>query len=296
MTRDYLLFLGCTTPARGLAYELSARKIADKLDITFHDDDRFACCGFTVRALDEDAAMAMAARNLAIAEEREMDICTLCTGCASFPAEVNHLMKTDDEQRDRLNDLLAKIDLHYDGDVDVKHISRVLHEDIGLDAISKQVTTPLKGLKIAAHYGCHMTKPSAAFGNYDSVENPRVLDDLVAATGATALPYATKKECCGGNIYAVNEDLAYAMANRKLADLTKEGADAITLACTFCDIMYEHNQRKIAQTFNADYNIPVLYLPQLLGLSFGMSPQELGLQLARVRPQALLQKIAEAGK
>ncbi len=296
MTRDYLLFLGCTTPARGLAYELSARKIAEKLDIRFLDDDRFACCGFTVRPLDEDAAMAMAARNLAIAEERGMDICTLCTGCASFPAEVNRLMKEDEAQRDRLNGLLGKIGLHYDGGVDVKHISRVLHEDVGPEAIKGQVTKPLKGIRIAAHYGCHMTKPSAAFGAYDSVENPRVLDDLITATGATALPYATKNECCGGNIYAVDEALAYAMANKKLADLTTEGADAITLACTFCDIMYEHNQRKIAQTFDADYSIPVLYLSQLLGLSFGMKPQELGLQLARVRPQELLKKIAEAGK
>ncbi|MFH1721034.1 MAG: CoB--CoM heterodisulfide reductase iron-sulfur subunit B family protein [Candidatus Altiarchaeota archaeon] len=296
MKRKYLLFLGCTTPARGLNYEQSARIVAEKLGIEFIDESRFACCGFTVRPLNEQAAMAMAARNLAIAEEKGLDICTLCTGCASFPAEVNRLMKTNQEQKNKINELLAEIGLHYNGSVKVSHITRILHEDIGCAEIKKHVVEPLTGVKIAAHYGCHMTKPSEAFSNYDSVEYPHVLDDLTSATGAIPIEYQTKKDCCGGNIYAINEDLAYTMANKKLSELTTIGADAITLACTFCDIMYEHNQRKIAQKFDSQYNIPVLYLPQLLGLSFGISPQDLGMQLNRVRTQPLLDKIKGVSK
>jgi heterodisulfide reductase subunit B len=232
--REYALFLGCTVPVRALNYEMSARKIADAFGIKLIDLDDFTCCGFTLKSINYNASLIMAARSLAIAEENKLDICTLCSACTSFLTEVNKELKEDSRLKKEINEDLASIGRTYNGTVEVKHFARVLYEDVGMDKIKEKVANPLEGVKIAAHYGCHYLKPSEIY-NFEDPEAPFTLDELIEATGATSVDYEEKNLCCGGGILGIEEDIALEMSNEKLESI-KDNADAMVLVCLFCII------------------------------------------------------------
>ena len=135
-------------------------------------------------------------------------------------------------------------------------------------------------------------RPSQLYG-FDNSEVPHTLDELVRVTGADSLEYQDKKMCCGGSVLGIDEELAVTMANHKLKIAKTKGADALVSICPFCTVMYEDNQRKAEAKFNMQYGIPVLYYPQLLGLSFGLDSNAVGFRFNRVKPDALLEKIAQ---
>jgi heterodisulfide reductase subunit B len=174
----------------------------------------------------------------------------------------------------------------------VRHFARVLYEEVGKDEIKKHFTKSLEGLKIASHYGCHYLKPSEIYDNFDQVEDPHSLDEMVALTGATVVDYANKKRCCGGPVLAVDEKTSLAVAKEKLDDIRESGANVINLVCPFCSVMYDSNQKGIETAFSATYNIPVLYLTQLLGLAMGFDRKELGLNMNVVKTKDALAKYA----
>ncbi len=289
----YALFLGCTVPVRSLNYELSARRVAESLGIELLDINGFACCGYPVKALDHDTALLLAARNLCVAEERGLNICTLCSACTGTLAEANRALKTHPEAHRKVNQHLKEtLGKSYHGAVEVKHFARVLFHDVGLDRIRERVNVDLSSLHLAAHYGCHYLKPSPLYEHIEDPENPHTLDDLIEATGATSLLFEGRDRCCGGGVLGVDEGVALAMAREKLDRVVAAGGDGIVLFCPFCDIMYGSSQRKIEKTFGTHYGVPVLYLPQLLGLAMGISSEELGFRLNRVKPKGLLEKVA----
>jgi len=289
--KKYSLFLGCTIPVRGQNYEASTRKVAQALGMEFIHIPNFSCCGYPMNSLDIETGEWMAARNLALAEKQNTDICTICTACTGVLTEVSKDLAENEEKRKKVNTHLKDIGLEYNGTVKVRHFARILYEQVGLEAIASKIVHPLHGLRIAPHYGCHYLKPHEIYEGFDSPEDPRTLDELIGVTGATSVNYMNKMKCCGGAVLAVDENLALKIAKEKLDILKQLDVDALCLVCPFCSVMYESNQRKIESGFDVKYNIPVLYLPQILGLAMGMEPKELGLNMNRVRPKELLQKI-----
>ncbi len=280
---QYLLYLGCTVPVRALQYEISARKVAERLGIQFVDIAEFSCCGYPIKSVNHDAYLLMAARNLALAEKRGLPICTLCSSCGGSLAEAAHEIEEDEA--------LRKLGMQYEGRVPVFHFTRVLQQAAGSKRIAEQVKVDLSSLRFAPHYGCHYTKPSVLFHRADDPENPRSLDELIEATGAQSIAYEDKLACCGGGVLAIDEQIALAMAQRKLEHVRAQQADAMVLICPFCSIMYESNQRKIEKAFGTEYKLPILFYPQLLGLAFGLEPDELGLKMNRVKTTELVKKI-----
>jgi len=290
---SYALFLGCTIPARARNYEQSARKIAEKLGIELIDQENFICCGFPVKSADKNSAMKLGAYNLALAEEQGLDICTLCSSCTSALTEAIHQLPEEPSILKKINKKLDTIGLVYKGTSRVRHFARILYEEIGVEEIKSHFKKELRDLKIAIHYGCHYLKPSEIYDNFDSVEDPRTLDILVAATGAKVVDYAGKKRCCGGPVLPVDEKTALAVAKQKLDDIKAAGADAICLVCPFCAVMYDSNQKSIETEFEESYGLPVLYLPQIIGLAMGYDRKELGLNTNVVKTKALLSRFFE---
>ena len=286
----YTLFLGCTIPARSRNYELSARKVAHKLGIELVDVENFICCGFPVKSAEIRSAMILGSYNLALAEKNGLDLCTLCSSCTSALTEVAHYLSEDEHVRAEINESLSQVGLHYKGGVKVKHFARILYEEIGMDEIKKHFERDLSDLCIAVHYGCHYLKPSEIYDHFDSVENPHTLDEMVALTGAKVVNYMNKKRCCGGPVLPVDEKTALSMAKEKLDDIAEAGADAICLVCPFCSVMYDSNQKGIEAEFNTAYNLPVLYLTQILGLAMAFDRKELGLNMNVVKTKELLSK------
>lgn len=286
----YALFLGCTIPARSRHYELSARKVARKLGIELVDVESFICCGFPVKSSDIKSAMVLGAYNIALAEKQGLDLCSLCSSCTSALTEVAHHLAHDEEAKGEVNEHLSRVGLKYDQGAKVRHFARILYEEVGMDELKKHFTRSLEGLSIANHYGCHYLKPSEIYDNFDQVEDPHTLDEMVALTGATVVDYANKKRCCGGPVLAVDEKTSLAVAKEKLDDIVEAGANAINLVCPFCSVMYDSNQKGVETAFNVSYNIPVLYLTQILGLAMGMDRKELGLNMNVVKTKDLLSK------
>jgi heterodisulfide reductase subunit B len=296
------LYLGCTVPVRAMNYELSARRTAERLGIELVDLDSFACCGYPTRSLSWEAALLMAANNLALAEEQGMDICTLCSACTSTLVEANKRLQEDGDLRDRLNRQLAEsTGRQYDGTVKVRHYARILYEDIGPQRLREMAEltlaqgqgVDLSSFGFAAHYGCHYLKPAHIYGGLDDPENPHTLSELIEATGARLVPYEEENECCGGGILAIDQETALAITKGKLDHICAAGADGMVLICPFCDIMYEINQRSIERQFEVTYRLPVLYYPQLLGLALGFTPDEMGFRLNRVKARKLMQQFAK---
>lgn len=287
----YALFLGCTVPVRALNYELAARKVGEKLGLEFLDIPEFSCCGFPVKSVDRMTFMLMAAENLSLAEEANLDICTLCSACSSVLTEVDKQLKENRALRNRINEDLSVTNRKYHGKIHVKHFVRILHEDVGLTKIKEMVKRPLSEFNFTAHYGCHYLKPSEVYGKFDEPENPRTLDELIRVTGAQSIPYEDKNECCGGGVLGVEEATALKIAALKLDHIKASGADALVLICPFCNIMYEGNQKKIERQSETEFNLPVLYYPQVLGLALGIPPDELGFRMNRVKPREILSRL-----
>ncbi|MCX8036813.1 MAG: CoB--CoM heterodisulfide reductase iron-sulfur subunit B family protein, partial [Candidatus Sumerlaeia bacterium] len=198
--RPYALYLGCTIPARVQHFEIASRKVAERLGIQLVDVADFACCGYPIASLDARTARLLAARNLALAERAGCDILALCTACTGSLTEAAHELQSDPALRESLNADLAAVGLRYDGTVRVRHLVRVLWEEVGREKIQAAVVRPLDGLLFAPHYGCHYLKPAEAHGDFEDPESPRTLDDLIAWTGARTLDYPGKLRCCGGGV------------------------------------------------------------------------------------------------
>lgn len=288
----YALFLGCTIPVRSQNYEMSAREVAKKLGITFVDIEEFSCCGFPMKSASTETALLLTAKNLAVAAEKKMDICTLCNACTGVLTEANKELSENKELREKINEKLKDIDKEYKKGVKIRHFSRILYEDIGLERLKDTVKRDLSSLRISVHYGCHYERPKDLYDDFDDPENPISLDRLVEATGANSVDYKGKLDCCGGAILGVQEDIALEMAKNKLDNVSANKVDALVTHCPFCSIMYEDNRRKIETKFDVQYNdLPVLFYPQLLGLAMGMDKKQLGFRLNKIKANALLEKL-----
>lgn len=290
---EALLFLGCTVPVRNLNYEVAARLTAKKLGITLRDHEAFGCCGFPVKSLNARDTLVIAARNLALADREGLEICVLCNACMGTLAEAAHTLDHNPELKAEVNKRLETVGLKYEGPVRVRHYMRLLWEEVGHEAIRAAVTRPLSDVVLAPHYGCHYLKPSELTVGFDSPDVPRTLSELISVTGAQVIDYASMKDCCGGGVLGMSEEVANALARVKLEELSRSNVHAMVLVCPFCNVMYEGQQKKIAKAAGADIKVPVVYYPQILGLALGMSSEELGFKLNRIKPADLL-KIVEA--
>lgn len=289
MTR-YLMFLGCAIPYRIPSYEVSARKVLEQLDVELIEMPEFNCCGLPIDSVDHDAMLVLAARNLFLAEQKNMDILTLCPGCAGNLRKVNKSLEEDKKFKEHLNDLLKEIGMKVEGGkIRVRHLIQALFEDIGLDRIKETVRNPLSGLRVAEHNGCHILRPTKYIG-FDDPENPVILKKLIEATEAECLDYMYETDCCGAPIVGVNDKIPLHLAGDKLRNIKAVNAEALITVCPFCHMMFDINQPRIERLLNEKFGIPVLHYPQLLGLAMGLTPEELALNELRVTPTNILNK------
>jgi len=291
----YLMFLGCAIPYRVAAFEISGRKVLGKLGVELVEMPEFNCCGLPLDPVSHETMLILAARNLALAEQKGLDIITLCPGCAGTLKKVNTMLKADEHLRDEINRHLKEVGLEYKGKQNAKHLMQVLIEDVGLEKIKNSVVKPLTMLRVAEHNGCHILRPKEFIG-FDDPEDPKTLKTLIEVTGATCLDYMDETECCGAPSVGVSDKIALQLAKDKLTHMKMVDAEAMITICPFCHIMYDTNELRIEKMFSEVYGIPVLHYPQLLGLAQGMKPDELGFSDLRVDVSKILAKVCEGAK
>jgi heterodisulfide reductase subunit B len=286
----YLLFSGCSIPQKENAYELSARKVANKCGIELEDFKEANCCGFFLESIDHFSAEALAARNLVLAEQSGLDIVTLCPGCFGHLKKTRAHLLEDSGLRDRMNKILKKGSKQFEGSINVKHFTQVLVEDVGVEKIADTITNPLVNLRVVTHWGCHIMKPSDRI-LFDNPENPEQLNSLIELSQAQLVHYMEEKLCCGAPALGVDETLSLKLLREKLASIETANASAIITVCPFCHIHLDLNQLSIEEEFSEIYEIPVLHYTQLLGLAQDFSPDELGLFENRTPVDDMLDKL-----
>ncbi len=291
----YLMFLGCAVPYRVASYEISARKVLQKLGVELVEMPEFSCCGLPMDPVSHEMMILLAARNLALAEKQDTNILTLCPGCAGTLKKVNKMLKDDKALREEINSHLKEAGLEFKGTIGVKHILQALREDIGIERIRKAVTKPLTMLKVAEHVGCHLLRPKEYVG-FDDPEDPESLKVLIEATGATCLDYMDETECCGAPSVGINDAIPLQLTRDKLNHIKAVDAEALITICAFCHMMYDTNQPRIERMSNETYGIPVLHYPQLLGLAMGIPPEELAFNELRVNATPIIKRVLEGEK
>jgi heterodisulfide reductase subunit B len=289
---SYALFLGCTIPARQPHYEVSARKALAKLGIELVDLDNMTCCAPPpLQSIDLETSLSIAAYNICLAEESDLNMVTLCTGCFESLAMANATLKENEKLRARVNQILSNAGKEFKGTKEVKHYLQVLMDDVGLDRLKKSVSKDLGKLKVASFSGCHLLRPSALL-KFDDPERPHIFDDLIGALGAESIWYRNKLKCCGGLLRGYADDVALAIAREKIVNTTKAGADCISTLCPFCFLTLDLGQMLIKSTFHEEYNIPVLHYSELLSLGLGIDPKELALDFHKIKVDNVLNKIS----
>ncbi|MEM2912767.1 MAG: CoB--CoM heterodisulfide reductase iron-sulfur subunit B family protein [Candidatus Bathyarchaeia archaeon] len=288
----YMFFLGCTIPYRVSSYEISARKVLQRLSVDLVEMPEFNCCGLPLEPLSHELTLILSARNIAIAEREGLNILTLCPGCSGTLKKTNKALKEDKSLKEEINGRLKEVGLEFKGSVNVKHISQFLIEDVGLDRIKKSVIKPLRGLKVSEHSGCHLSRPRK-YLEFEDPENPKALKTLIEATGAKYVEYMDETECCGATVAGIDDKISLSLVREKLSHIKSAGAEALITMCPSCHIMYDANQIRVERMFKETYNIPVLHYTQLLGLAMGISPEELGFDELRVNPSKIVKYAME---
>jgi len=292
--KAYGFFWGCQIPARLAFMEKSTRMVTSTLGVDIRDIEGLTCCpyDFMVKNKDPQTWMLTAARNLALAEAQEVDLVEVCNGCYRTLKNVATTLKTNPILRKKINEQLAAVDLAYEARYDVKHFIQLMHDDVGTTTIKKRVVRPLAGVKIAVHYGCHMSRPHTA-GTFDDPLFPTKFDALITALGAKSVPYETKNLCCGEALATSgNTEEAEGMARTKLIELSKKKVDAMAVVCPACFLQYDAKQAILARR-GEQFNIPVLTLAELMGFAFGFEPVEMGVEMHKVSTDSFFEAWAQ---
>jgi len=278
---EFALFLGCTIPARLNQYESSSRAVLEKLGVGLVDIREFNCCGYPLRNIDFKVFILSSARNLALAEKKNLNVMALCKCCYGSLKKADFLMRENTALLKGVNSILKKEGLKYEGRIEVKHLLSVLHKDIGIEAIKGKMATTFRGLKIATHYGCHALRPSQVVG-FDNPVAPSLFDQLVEVTGAESIEWAMKLECCGAPLWGINDQLSMNLTSKKLTDGKKSGADYICAACPYCHIQFDKVQKMILSQKNENHPLPSILYTQLLGLTLRVDRKVLGLEMNEI--------------
>jgi heterodisulfide reductase subunit B len=283
--KHYTYYPGCSAEATAIPLGISVPAVAKALDIDLAELEDWNCCGSTpYHSVNKLEAAAMAARNLAIAEKTGLDLVTPCSNCYVVLASVNEHLKELPSFREKVDEALAAGNLEYGGGVKVRHLAEVLYTDITPEVIASKVTRPLKGLKVAAYYGCQLVRPNG----FDDPESPHSLDDLVTSLGAEAVPWEMKARCCGSSLIMPEPDVALELINKILRNAQEHGAQCLITPCPLCQINLDAYQSQVNSKFKTSYNLPVLFVTQLMGVALGIPAKELALSKNIVSPMRVL--------
>jgi len=280
---SYVFFPGCSLDGTAKDFHRSTLAVAAKLGLEMPELKDWICCGSTA-AHSTDPLLADALPAKSLANAGGATVAVACAACYSRLKAANHHIAGDAAVRARVARVVGG---DYDGLTPVRHLLEILCREIGLPRIAQTIRRPLAGLKVACYYGCLLTRPPE-ITNFDDAENPTLMDRLMETAGATALEWPHKTECCGASYSITDASIVLELSNEILAMAKAAGADCIATACPLCQLNLDMRQKDIEARFGRQYQLPVFYFTQLLGLAMGCPAEELSLGSLVVEPQELL--------
>ena len=288
----YAFYPGCVS--RGGTPELytSTIAVAGKLGIELEEIVGASCTGAGV--LQEKGLKlgdTLNARTFAMAERMGLTtIMTICSTCQGVMAQANYRLLKDPDYLTEINDELKPEGLEYTGRIVVKHLAWIVVEEIGLHALKALVTNPMPELKVAPFYGCSILRPSWALGFDENPDRDKYLERIIEACSAEPVNFPGRERCCGFPIMLINERNSMAMVGAHTHNAKEAGADAMVTPCPLCHLNLDGQQPKAQAQLGMRIGLPILHLPQLIGMAMGISSKELGLGKHIVSTKAILDK------
>lgn len=294
----YAFYPGCA--AKGATPELykSTVEVAQALNLDLVELTDFNCCGAgVITEADPDLAYTLIARNLAMAEQMGLStLMTICGTCQGVIGGTNRLLQESDALRSRINERLQEsTGMTYQGNVKVKHLQWIIVKDFGLEELKKRIVRPLSDIHIAPFYGCYILRPAENLG-FDDPIDPSSLERLITALGARPVEYEGRNKCCGFPVLLERNEIATSMVAKHVGEAKEKGGEVMVTPCPLCHMSLDIYQDQASKKSKKDLSMPILHLPQLLGLALGIDPKRLGVRHHLVPTTPLIDLLGTADK
>ena len=265
---------GCALHGSSNDYATSVRSCLGKLGVGLRELDDWICCGATAaHSLNHKLAVALPARNLALAKRDGMtELLAPCPMCSMELLRANRALAACPRLRKEISEI---VELEVDGSTRVLNLIQVLQK-INLDVIVRQVVRPLNGFRPACYYGCLLTRPPQDV-QFDDCEQPSSMETLLAALGAEPVDWNYKTECCGAGMTLADEETVLNLSHKILSDAAAHNASCIVVACPMCHVNLDMKQADIERRFGVQHELVIYYLSDLIGLALGIDEKILGI-------------------
>ena len=282
----YAYYPGCSLHSTAKEYDISAQAVCKALDIELQEIPGWVCCGASsAHATSELLSLALPAKNLVMARDMGLDVLVCCAACYSRLRIANAAIGSNDNNRARVNEVVGT---DYDGQVQVRHLLDVLVTEYGLDNLRKRASKELTDWKVAAYYGCLLTRPPEVVA-FDNAESPTSMDRLAETLGAKAVNWPYKTQCCGQSLSLTRTDVVLKLCHDILRMAVDNGADCIMVACPLCQSNLDLRQAQVNKLYKTEFAVPIVYFTQLIGLALGIGAKDLGLYKLVTSPKRLLE-------
>ena len=280
---------GCTLKANAKNFEDSALYSLEQLGIEVEELSRWNCCGTVFSLATDDLIHHMAPiRNLIRVKESGSDrVMTLCAMCYNTLKRANERMKADPESLEKINKVMYKEEIDYEGDVEILHLLELIRDEIKFENLTNKVVKPLENLKIACYYGCMLVRPREI--GFDDVENPTVMESLISALGGDPVDFPYKTECCGAYQTVDKPDIIAERTNQIIGSAKNRGAEVMVVSCPLCAFNLDHRQKQTVQIYQDFKGLPILYFTQLLAIALNCTEDTLKFDLHYFDPKPILQ-------
>ena len=287
----YAFFQGCNIPVRIPQYAEATQALLGLFQIELQVTPEFNCCGYPMRNVDEKSYLLPSVRNLALAEKAGLDIVVICNCCFQSLKKTERMMATNKELAEELNRMLEKEGLAYSGKTTINHYLSVLYNEVGLNTIKDKLVYRYTELNCAVIHGCHLLRPREITG-FDNSFVPAITNELLAIAGATSVDWPGSLECCGAALAGFNDELSLKLLAEKITGARERDAAFITPICSYCHLQFDTAQPDNLETLGQSTSLPVLLLPQLLGLCLGLGADQLGIRQNRTITAEHLNQLA----
>jgi heterodisulfide reductase subunit B len=289
--KQYAFYPGCSSQKGASAsnFLTSIKVMTEKLDIQLNEIPDWNCCGASIGYGEggELPRLVINARNLAIAEKElpGQDMVSGCPACWLATRETHERLAEHASLLAETNEALKEAGMNLKNTVRARHMTEVLIEDIGFEAMKKPVVKPLDGLKIAGYVGCQTNRPFGIAG--ESFEDPKYLDKMIETVGAEPVKYEQKVTCCGGALAFSEPERSQKQIRGIVESAYDNGADMIVTPCQLCQANVEIYQSEINKKQGTKLNMPVVYYTQLMSIAYGGSAGEAGLNGQLIKAEKL---------
>ncbi len=260
--RYYAYYPGCAMESEGVPIEKSLVAVCKVLGIELKEIEDWTCCGASAAHVsDVLLPLVLPAKDLLKAEKMGLEVVAPCAACYNRMRQANHKLRENAQLRQKVNQVLRA---EYHAQVKVRHISDVVVNEYGLEAIVKQLKNDLKGMKVVCYYGCLSARPQKIVA-FDDPVYPSYLDRLIRTLGGEPLEWPFKTECCGGSLLLARVDVVQKLVDDICQAALYAGAMGIVTACPLCMANLDTRQPKT--------HVPIIHFSELVGIALGAEPK-----------------------